>query len=57
MSSDPAPTPWVKLTSAPDWGFGAAGDRVTVNFVDAGKHVIQLDAATREPVERPGDDS
>jgi hypothetical protein len=34
-----------------------AGHRATVTFEHAGKRVIHIDAASLEPVERPGDDS
>jgi len=61
MSSNLAPGQWVKLASAPDWGIGqvqsVAGRRVTVNFAEAGKRVVHIDAAVLEPVEIAGDDS
>ena len=43
------PGTWVRLPSEPDWGFGqvqsAIGNTVTVNFVEAGKRVINTAAA------------
>ena len=43
------PGQFVVLVGAPDWGTGqvqsVAGDRVTVNFENAGKRVINVKAA------------
>jgi hypothetical protein len=45
----------VRLPAHPDWGTGqvqsVAGDRVTVNFENAGKVTLRLSAAALEPVE------
>ena len=44
------PGQYVRLAAAPDWGLGqiqsVAGDRVTVNFENAGKRLINLRAAS-----------
>lgn len=56
MGSILAPGDWVKLASAPDWGQGqvqsVAGERITVNFAEAGKKVVRIDAATLIPVQQ-----
>jgi len=45
----------VRLPARPDWGVGqvqsVAGDRVTVNFENAGKVTLRLSAAGLEPLE------
>jgi hypothetical protein len=45
----------VRLPARPDWGVGqvqsVAGDRVTVNFENAGKVTLRLSGAELEPVE------
>ncbi|WP_332903282.1 DUF3553 domain-containing protein [Falsiroseomonas bella] len=55
MSSDFVPGMRVRLPAQPDWGTGqvqsVAGDRVTVNFENAGKVTLRLSAAALEPVE------
>lgn len=47
----------VRLQGAPDWGVGQVqsviGDRVTVNFENAGKRVIDASRAVLEPVFEP----
>lgn len=57
MSSEITPGMRVRLPARPDWGLGqvqsVAGDRVTVNFENAGKVTIRLGAGTLEPA---GDD-
>lgn len=57
MDSNLAPGQWVRLPSVPEWGIGqvqsAVGQKVTVNFQDAGKRVVHVDAAPLEPVEGP----
>jgi hypothetical protein len=51
------PGQFVVLAGAADWGLGqvqsVAGDRVTVNFENAGKRVINLKSAELKPVD-PG---
>lgn len=48
----------VRLAGRPDWGVGqvqsVTGDRVTVNFADAGKVLIRADQAEIEIVDDPG---
>jgi hypothetical protein len=50
------PGQYVRLPAAPDWGLGqiqsVAGDRVTVNFENAGKRLINLKGAALIVVER-----
>ena len=45
-----APGQFVRLVGVPDWGLGqvqsVVGDRVTVNFENAGKRLINLKNAT-----------
>jgi hypothetical protein len=45
----------VRLPARPEWGVGqvqsVAGDRVTVNFENAGKVTLRLSGAELEPVE------
>jgi hypothetical protein len=47
----------VRLPGRPDWGEGqvqsVAGDRVTVNFENAGKVMIRSGQSSLEPVEEP----
>ena len=47
----------VRLQGAPDWGVGQVqsviGDRVTVNFENAGKRGIDASRAVLEPVFEP----
>lgn len=50
-----APGQWVRLTSEPGWGLGqvqsVVGMRVTVNFENAGKRVVHVDAAKLDIVQ------
>jgi Protein of unknown function (DUF3553) len=52
------PGQFVRLDAAPDWGIGqiqsVAGPRVTVNFENAGKRLINLSNATLTPVNPAG---
>lgn len=54
------PGQWIRLKGAPEWGRGqvqsVAGGRVTVNFEDAGKRLIQTAHAELEPAEAPGEE-
>jgi transcription elongation factor GreA-like protein len=56
--SDFVPGQRVRLPARPDWGIGqvqsVAGDRVTVNFAEAGKVTLRLSAAALEPVDDEG---
>ncbi len=56
-----APGQWVKLASAPEWGIGqvqsVVGQKVTVNFEQAGKRTIHIDVAPLDPVEPPAERS
>ena len=58
VSSDLFPGQRVRLPSRPDWGIGqvqsVAGDRVTVNFENAGKVTLRLSAIVLETVEDDG---
>jgi len=49
------PGQYVKLPARPDWGLGqvqsVVGEKVTVNFEEAGKVVINLAAAILEHAE------
>jgi hypothetical protein len=51
------PGQYVVLAGVPDWGFGqiqsVVGDRVTVNFENAGKRVINIKNAELLPAD-PG---
>jgi hypothetical protein len=55
VTSDFFPGMRVRLPAHPEWGTGqvqsVAGDRVTVNFENAGKVTLRLSAAALEPVE------
>jgi hypothetical protein len=55
VSSDLVPGQRVRLPARPEWGTGqvqsVAGDRVTVNFEDAGKVTLRLSAVELELVE------
>lgn len=46
MQTTLAPGDWVRHPDAPDWGLGQVqtvdGDRVTVNFENAGKRLINV---------------
>ena len=50
------PGQYVRLAGAPDWGVGqiqsVVGDRVTVNFENGGKRLINLKSATLTTVAR-----
>jgi hypothetical protein len=54
------PGAFVRHPGRPDWGLGQVqsviGPRVTVNFENAGKLMINAAAVALEPVEPPGDD-
>lgn len=58
MSHDVFPGQRVRLPNCPDWGIGqvqsVAGDRVTVNFENAGKVTLRLSAVVLETVEENG---
>lgn len=58
MSSDLFPGQRVRLPARPDWGTGqvqsVAGDRVTVNFENAGKVTLRLSAMEFALVEDEG---
>jgi len=49
------PGQYVRLPARPEWGLGqvqsVVGEKVTVNFEEAGKVVIHLNAATLEPAD------
>jgi len=49
------PGQYVRLTARPDWGMGqvqsVVGEKVTVNFEEAGKIVVHLGAAVLEHAE------
>lgn len=51
------PGRWVRLPARPDWGAGQVqtvdGLRVTVMFEHAGKVLVNLGAATLEPMDGP----
>lgn len=55
VTSDLIPGQRIRLPARPDWGIGqvqsVAGDRVTVNFENAGKVTLRLSGAEIEPVE------
>jgi hypothetical protein len=54
-----APGDWVENPLQPDWGPGqvqsAIGARVTVNFLHAGKRLINTDQVVLRPVKAPED--
>jgi FKBP-type peptidyl-prolyl cis-trans isomerase 2 len=58
VSHDVFPGQRVRLPACPDWGPGqiqsVAGDRVTVNFENAGKVTLRLSAVVLETVEEGG---
>jgi hypothetical protein len=58
VSHDVFPGQCVRLPACPDWGPGqiqsVAGDRVTVNFENAGKVTLRLSAVVLETVEEGG---
>jgi hypothetical protein len=59
VSSDLFPGQRVRLPSRPDWGTGqvqsVAGDRVTVNFENAGKVTLRLSGVALDVLEdEPG---
>jgi hypothetical protein len=53
------PGDWVENPQQPDWGPGqvqsAIGARVTVNFLHAGKRLINTDQAMLRPAKPPED--
>jgi hypothetical protein len=53
------PGDWVENPQQPDWGPGqvqsAIGARVTVNFLHAGKRLINTDQAMLRPTKPPED--
>ncbi len=55
MSSDFFPGQRVRLPARPEWGIGqvqsVVGDRVTVNFENAGKVMLRLSGITLDVVE------
>lgn len=57
MSEDLVPGAVVRHPGRPDWGLGQVqsvdGDRITVNFEDAGKQLIRNDVIGLVVVERP----
>jgi hypothetical protein len=57
MSGAVLPGVFVRHPGRPDWGLGqvqsAIGNRVTVNFENAGKQLINSDAVALEVVEAP----
>lgn len=57
MRLDLVPGTWVRHPSHPGWGLGqvqsAIGDRVTVNFENAGKQLINVAVIALEAVD-PG---
>ena len=59
MTSEIAPGTLVRLPGEPDWGIGQVqsviGNRVTVNFEEAGKKLINVKHAPLEVVRRPPD--
>lgn len=52
-----APGDWVRNPLAPDWGLGQVqsviGDRVTANFENAGKRLINASVVSLTKVEPP----
>ena len=56
-----APRQWVRLPTAPEWGIGqvqtVVGDRVTINFVHAGKRLVHADRAALVPANPQEDDT
>jgi hypothetical protein len=58
MSSTLAPGHWVRLEGAPEWGLGqvqsVVGNKVTVNFEEAGKRVVHVDVVALQPADAPG---
>jgi len=58
VSSDLVPGQRIRLPGRPDWGIGqvqsVAGDRVTVNFENAGKVTLRLSAVVLDLVEDDG---
>ena len=57
MTDGLAPGDWVKNPQAPEWGLGQVqsviGERVTVNFENAGKRLINAAVVTLDRVELP----
>lgn len=63
MTQGFVPGDFVRVPDRPDWGLGQVqsviGNRVTVNFDDAGKQTLFANAVTIVPagLDKPGDDS
>lgn len=57
MASQLAPGDWVRHPTETDWGLGQVqsviGDRVTANFENAGKQLINAAVITLIPVDGP----
>ncbi len=53
------PGQFVRHSDRPDWGLGqvqsAIGDRITVNFENAGKVLVNTRVVQLEPVDDPAD--
>lgn len=58
MTQDFAPGDFVRHPDRPDWGPGqvqsAIGQRVTVNFEEVGKQVIDIGVVALQPIRRKG---
>lgn len=56
MNSELFPGSRVMNPARPDWGAGqvqsVVGNRVTVNFENAGKMMVHIDHVTLEPIDR-----
>ncbi|MDQ2805061.1 MAG: DUF3553 domain-containing protein [Pseudomonadota bacterium] len=54
------PGQWVRHPDRPDWGLGqvqsAVGERVTVNFENAGKVLVNIRVVALEPLDAPESD-
>ncbi len=57
MLAPHVPGDWVKNPLEPEWGPGqvqsAIGSRVTVNFLHAGKRLINIDQVPLVPIKAP----
>ena len=57
MADGLAPGDWVRNPQAPDWGLGQVqsviGERVTANFENAGKRLINASVVSLRKVEAP----
>ena len=60
MTTHLVPGDFVRHPNQPDWGLGQVqsviGSRVTVNFENAGKRLINVDVAPLIDARIPGDD-